>query len=459
MLSEQPQNRPNEIFKAPATRIAPSLVTEKVASIVLTLGTPRWWWVGVLIAGGVIMVLLYTLTLLVTVGTGIWGINIPVGWGVAIVNLVFWIGIGHAGTLISAILLLFRQNWRTAFSRFAEAMTLFALACAGLFPIFHLGRPWLAFWLAPYPNVLELWPQWRSPLVWDFFAITTYTLVSALFWFIGLIPDLAAMKDRATNKAVKMLYAIGSMGWRGDSLHWTRYQMVYIMLAALATPLVISVHSIIGMDFAASLLPGWRHTVFPPYFVAGAIFSGLAMVILLAVPIRSFYKLHSLITDRHIDNAAKLMLVSGMGVAYGYLIEIFGAWYGGHEAEMWLLQERISGFYSPIFWGMMFCNIVAAQLLWFKSIRRNLPALLTISFLILLGMWFERFVIVVTSLYVTDLQTMPRPWIATEWDWATTLAPFGLFFFLLFIFIRLLPMIPIFETQEALAEGTAEVDL
>ncbi|MEZ4638201.1 MAG: NrfD/PsrC family molybdoenzyme membrane anchor subunit [Caldilineaceae bacterium] len=219
--------------------------------------------------------------------------------------------IGHAGTLISAILLLFRQNWRTAFSRFAEAMTLFALACAGLFPIFHLGRPWLAFWLAPYPNVLNLWPQWRSPLVWDFFAISTYTLVSALFWFVGLIPDLAAMKDRAKSKAVKMAYAMLSMGWRGDSLHWTRYQMIYVMLAALATPLVISVHSIIGMDFAASILPGWRHTVFPPYFVAGAIFSGLAMVIILAVPIRAAYKLHDLITDRHIDMAAKLMLVSG----------------------------------------------------------------------------------------------------------------------------------------------------
>ncbi|MEZ4835594.1 MAG: NrfD/PsrC family molybdoenzyme membrane anchor subunit [Caldilineaceae bacterium] len=335
------------------------------------------------------------------------------GLGVAIINLVFWIGIGHAGTLISAILLLFRQNWRTAFSRFAEAMTLFALACAGLFPIFHLGRPWLAFWLAPYPNVLNLWPQWRSPLVWDFFAISTYTLVSALFWFVGLIPDLAAMKDRAKSKAVKMAYAMLSMGWRGDSLHWTRYQMIYVMLAALATPLVISVHSIIGMDFAASILPGWRHTVFPPYFVAGAIFSGLAMVIILAVPIRAAYKLHDLITDRHIDMAAKLMLVSGSGVAYGYLIEIFGAWYGGHDAEMWLLQERLVGFYAPIFWGMLFCNIAVSQLLWFRPIRRNMPALITISVLILIGMWFERFVIVVTSLYVADLQTMPRLWIPT----------------------------------------------
>jgi molybdopterin-containing oxidoreductase family membrane subunit len=455
MLREQPQNPSDQVFSTPvAPWYTPTMVTEKISSIVLNLATPRWWWIGFILAGALLMLLLYTISLLVVVGTGIWGINAPVGWGVAIINLVFWIGIGHAGTLISAILVLFRQNWRTALSRFAEAMTLFALACATLFPVFHLGRPWLAFWLAPYPNALTLWPQWRSPLVWDFFAISTYTLVSALFWYIGLIPDLAAMKDKAQRKPAKIFFGLLSFGWRGESSHWARYQMVYIMLAALATPLVISVHSIIGMDFASAILPGWHHTVFPPYFVAGAIFSGLAMVILLAVPLRVAFKLQDLITERHIDNAAKLMLVSGMGVAYGYLIEIFGAWYGGHESEWLLLVSRMTGPYAVTFWGMLFCNIAVAQLLWFRWFRHNKPALMVISLFILIGMWLERFVIVVTSLYDADLNTMERLWLPTEWDVATTLAPFGLFFILFFIFIRLLPMIPIFETQEIVAEGT-----
>lgn len=430
-----------------------STVTDRIANAVLKLRTPAWWWVGFSISAFALMLLLYTLSVLLVRGVGIWGINIPVAWGVAIVNLVFWIGIGHAGTLISAVLFLFRQQWRTAFSRFAEAMTLFALACAGLFPIFHLGRPWFAFWLAPYPNSLTLWPNWRSPLVWDFFAISTYLTVSAVFWYIGLIPDMAAMRDKAQRPIVKYFFAALSFGWRGDALHWKRYMTVYGLLAALATPLVISVHSIIGMDFATGILSGWHHTIFPPYFVAGAIFSGLAMVIILAVPLRTALGLEELITMRHIDNAAKLMLVSGLGVGYGYFMEFFGAWFSGHEAEWNLLVARALGFYAPAFWTMLFCNIAVAQLLWFKPVRQNMPALLTISFLILVGMWFERFIIVISSLNQVFLDPMQKLWIATEWDWLTTLTPFGLFFILLFIFIRLLPVIAIFETQEIVAEG------
>jgi molybdopterin-containing oxidoreductase family membrane subunit len=456
MLSEQPQNRSDAIFKAPAARFAPSLVTEKVASIVLTLGTPRWWWVGVLIAGGVIMVLLYTLTVLVTVGTGIWGINIPVGWGVAIVNLVFWIGIGHAGTLISAVLLLFRQNWRTAFSRFSEAMTLFALACAALFPVFHLGRPWLAFWLAPYPNVLELWPQWRSPLVWDFFAINTYLLVSALFWFIGLIPDFATMRDTAKQKWQRSSFGILSRGWRGDARHWHRYETAYLLLAGLSTPLVLSVHSIVSFDFAVGIIPGWHATIFPPYFVAGAIYAGFAMVLTIGIPVRKFYHLEDFITLRHIRNMSKVMLATGLIVGYGYLKELFFAWYSGNTYEQFMMKNRMYGPYGYMYWLLILCNILVPQLLWIKKYRENLFVVFLVSMFINVGMWLERFVIIVMSLNRDFLPSSWRMYTPSVFDFSMFFGTIGFFLTLMFLFIRFVPMIPIFEMKALLPQSKVQ---
>jgi molybdopterin-containing oxidoreductase family membrane subunit len=430
------------------------VLTEWISDIVLKRGTPTWWWLGFAIAVSLLMVLAMTLFRLVTVGVGIWGNNVPVVWATDIINFVFWVGIGHAGTLISAILLLMRQSWRTSLSRFAEAMTLFALACAALGPVFHLGRPWLAIWLAPYPDSLMLNPQWRSPLPWDFFAINTYLTVSALFWFMGLIPDLAALRDKAQRRSVKLFYGALAMGWRGDAVHWERYHQATFLLAALATPLVISVHSIVSMDFAAALVPAWSHTIFPPYFVAGAVFSGLAMVLIIAIPLRSALRLHGLITTNHFDNAAKLMLVTGLLVAYGYATEVFGPYYTGDKKEWAAVVERATGFYAPAFWLMIVSNVVIPQLLWLRAVRTNLPALIFISFFILIGMWLERFVIIVVGLHDTYLASMANVYVPRIWDVLFTLGPFGLFLTLLYLFIRLLPLIPMFETHEIMKEGT-----
>ena len=305
-------------------------ITEHISEVVYG-STPKWiyavWAVGFVL----VMTLLMSVAKLLFVGTGIWGLNVPVAWGFAIINLVWWIGIGHAGTLISAILLLLRQEWRTSINRFAEAMTLFAVACAGIFPLIHVGRPWLAYWLLPYPNTMELWPQFRSPLIWDVFAISTYATVSALFWYVGLIPDLATLRDRSVARWKKMLFGFASMGWRGSAVHWHNYEVAYLLLAALATPLVVSVHSVISFDFAVGQLPGWHATIFPPYFVAGAIFAGFAMVLTLAIPLRRLFRLEDFITLRHVQNMAKVMLATGLIVAYGYMIEIFMAFYSAHQ--------------------------------------------------------------------------------------------------------------------------------
>ncbi|MFQ5960263.1 MAG: NrfD/PsrC family molybdoenzyme membrane anchor subunit, partial [Candidatus Methylomirabilales bacterium] len=311
-------------------------VTDKISAIVLTRRTPRGWYVSFGIAFALVMVLLYATAYLFAVGTGIWGINAPVGWGFAIINFVWWIGIGHAGTLISAILLLLHQEWRTSINRFAEAMTLFAVACAGLFPLIHMGRPWLAYWLFPYPNTMAMWPQFRSPLVWDVFAVGTYATVSLLFWYVGLIPDMATLRDRAGKRLARVTYGVLAMGWRGSARHWHRYQMAYLLLAGLATPLVVSVHSVVSLDFAVGIIPGWHTTIFPPYFVAGAIYSGFAMVMTLAIPLRAVYKLEDFITMRHLDHMAKILLATGLIVAYGYMMETFMAFYSGNIYEEYM---------------------------------------------------------------------------------------------------------------------------
>src|SRR5690606_20361615 len=325
------------------------------------------------------VMLLASLSHLVMEGIGIWGNNQPIGWAWDITNFVWWIGIGHAGTLISAILLLFRQTWRTSINRFAEAMTLAAVACAGLFPLFHTGRPWLAYWLLPYPNTMSVWPQFKSPLVWDVFAVTTYLTVSALFWFVGLIPDLATMRDRAQTRASRMIYGILAMGWRGSAHHWHQYETAYLLLAGLATPLVISVHTIVSFDFAVSVLPGWHATIFPPYFVAGAVYSGFAMVLTLAIPIRAYYGMEDFITLRHIQNMAKVMLATGLIVFYGYAVEAFMAWYSATAWEGFMIRNRMFGNYWYMYWALIFCNGLVPQLLWFKKVRMNVGLLFAIA--------------------------------------------------------------------------------
>jgi molybdopterin-containing oxidoreductase family membrane subunit len=422
-------------------------VTDKISSIVLARRTPIFWVVGFFLSFLLAMGLLTALSYLFARGLGIWGINQPVEWAFDIINFVWWIGIGHAGTLISAILLLLRQEWRTSINRFAEAMTLFAVACAGLFPIIHLGRPWLAYWLLPYPNTMALWPQWRSPLVWDVFAISTYATVSLLFWFVGLIPDLATLRDRARRKGFQVLYGMLAMGWRGSALHWHRYEMAYLLLAGLATPLVISVHTIVSFDFAVGIVPGWHSTIFPPYFVAGAIYAGFAMVLLLSIPLRKVYGLEDFITMRHLQNMAKVMLATGLVVGYGYVIEAFMAWYSANPYETYMMTNRMRGPYAPAYWALMLCNIVAPQFLWLKRVRSSPPALWAIALVVSIGMWLERFVIIVVSLHRDFLPSSWGMYSPTIWDWTTFLGTIGLFLALMFLFIRFLPMISIFEMR------------
>ncbi|HTK28792.1 MAG TPA: NrfD/PsrC family molybdoenzyme membrane anchor subunit [Vicinamibacterales bacterium] len=429
-------------------------VTDKISSIVLARKTPIGWWIGFLIAFALTNLLFGTIAYLVVKGVGIWGVNIPVGWGFAIVNFVWWIGIGHAGTLISAILLLLKQTWRTSINRFAEAMTLFAVACAALFPLLHTGRPWLAaYWLFPYPNTMGVWPQFRSPLIWDVFAVSTYATVSFLFWFVGLIPDLATLRDRSQSKVGQVIYGMLAMGWRGSARHWHRYETAYLLLAGLATPLVVSVHTVVSFDFAIAILPGWHTTIFPPYFVAGAIYSGFAMVLTLAIPIRAVYGLEDFITLRHLQNMAKVMLATGLVVAYGYLTEAFIAWYSADKFEMFVPFNRVTGPYWYSYYALIFCNILMAQTLWFKKVRSTPIVLFVVAFIINCGMWLERFVIVVTILhrdFLTSSWGMYKP---TFWDWSTFVGTIGLFLALFFLFLRLLPMISIFEMRTILPQA------
>jgi Ni/Fe-hydrogenase subunit HybB-like protein len=431
-------------------------VTDKISSIVLGRGTSKGWIFGFAIAFSLLMLLNFTVGYLLIKGVGIWGINIPIGWGFAIVNFVWWIGIGHAGTLISAILLLLRQQWRTSINRFAEAMTLFAVACAGMFPLLHMGRPWLFYWLTPYPNPMWLWPQFRSPLVWDVFAVSTYATVSLLFWFVGLVPDLATLRDRARNRGAKIIYGILAMGWRGSAVHWSRYETASILLAGLATPLVVSVHTVVSFDFSVAQVAGWHTTIFPPYFVAGAIYSGFAMVMTLAIPIRKFYNLEDFITMRHLGNMAKVMLATGLIVAYGYMMETFMAFYSGNPFDRFLIINRMTGPYAFFYWMLIACNIVIPQIMWLRSVRNNVAILFVISLIVNVGMWLERFVIVVISLHRDFLPSSWGMYYPTRWDWATYVGTIGLFLTLLFLFIRFLPVISIYEMRSLVEETDQE---
>lgn len=428
-------------------------VTDKISDVVLSGTQPKAWYVGFAIAFALLSALLVSVSYLFIEGVGIWGINNPVGWGFAIINLVWWIGIGHAGTLISAILLLFRQEWRTSINRFAEAMTLFALACAGMFPIIHAGRPWVAYWLLPYPNSMQMWPNFRSPLVWDVFAISTYTLVSLLFWYIGLIPDLATLRDKAKSRVKQIAYGIFALGWRNSARHWHRYETAYLLLAGLSTPLVVSVHTVVSFDFAIGIIPGWHATVFPPYFVAGAIYAGFAMVLTIALPLRRLYAMEDFITMRHIDLMAQVMLWTGLFVAYGYAVEVFMAWYSGTLYELSMLQTRFVGPYAPLYWSLIFFNVLVTQSLWFQSVRSNTILLFFVAMSVNIGMWLERFVIIVTSLH---RDFMPSSWdmyVPTFFDYSTFIGSLGLFATLLFLFIRFLPMISIFEMRTLVPES------
>ena len=428
-------------------------VTDKISSIVLTRPTSNGWFLGFGIAFLLTMMMLFAVGYLFVRGVGIWGVTIPIGWGFAIVNFVWWIGIGHAGTLISAILLLLRQSWRNSINRFAEAMTLFAVSAAGLFPLIHVGRPWLAYWLFPYPNTMKVWPQFRSPLVWDVFAVSTYATISLLFWFIGLVPDLATLRDRSTNRAAQIIYGMLALGWRGSARHWHRYETAYLLLAGLATPLVLSVHTVVSFDFAVAIVPGWHTTIFPPYFVAGAIYSGFAMVLMLAIPIRKFYGLEDFITERHLQNSAKVMLATGLIVAYGYAIEGFMGWYSGNRYDAFLLWNRLHGPYAPWYLALLACNIFVPQVLWIRKLRTSPTALFLISGVILVGMWLERFIIVVVSLHRDFLTSSWGMYYPTRWDWMTFIGTIGLFIFLFFLFVRFLPMISMSEMR-ALVPGS-----
>jgi Ni/Fe-hydrogenase subunit HybB-like protein len=431
-------------------------VTDKISAIVLTRRTPAGWYAGFGVAFLFVLLLCVSLSYLVVKGVGIWGNNQPVAWAFGITNFVWWIGIGHAGTLISAILLLLRQEWRTSINRFAEAMTLFAVACAGIYPLFHTGRPWLAYWLLPYPNTMGVWPQFRSPLVWDVFAVSTYATVSLLFWFVGLIPDLATLRDRSQSRTGRVVYGMLAMGWRGSARHWHRYETAYLLLAGLATPLVVSVHTVVSFDFAISILPGWHTTIFPPYFVAGAIYSGFAMVLTLAIPIRAVYGLEDFITSRHLQNMAKVMLVTGMIVAYGYLTEAFIAWYSADRYEGFVPINRMTGPYAAAYWSLILCNILVPQLLWLKRVRTSVALLFVISLVVNVGMWLERFVIIVTSLHRDFLPSSWGMYAPTFWDWSTFAGTIGLFLALLFLFLRFLPVISIFEMRGMLPEAKVE---
>ena len=431
-------------------------VTDKISSIALSKRTPIGWFIGAGIAFLITLGLFYTIGYLVVTGIGIWGNNIPVGWAFDIINFVWWIGIGHAGTLISAILFLLRQKWRTSINRFAEAMTLFAVACAGLFPLLHTGRPWLAYWMLPYPNTMGVWPQFRSPLIWDVFAVSTYATVSLMFWFVGLIPDLATLRDRAKRRTAKIIYGMLAMGWRGSARHWHRYETTYALLAGLATPLVISVHTVVSFDFAIGIIPGWHATIFPPYFVAGAIYAGFAMVLTLSIPLRKFYGLEDFITMRHLRNMSKIMLATGLIVAYGYMMETFMAWYSGSTYERYMVQNRFHGPYATMYWSLIACNVVVPQVLWIRRVRHSVAALWVISLVVGIGMWLERFIIIVTSLHRDFLPSSWAMYKPTFWDWSTYFGTIGLFLTLLFLFVRFLPMISISEIRGILPQAAVK---
>jgi molybdopterin-containing oxidoreductase family membrane subunit len=444
----------------PLTRPAPVLegehdpasVTADVAGIVQDRPAPPAWWLTLGVSSLLLAVLTFGIGYLLVIGVGIWGINVPVAWGFAIVNFVWWIGIGHAGTLISAILLLLHQKWRTSVNRFAEAMTIFAVTCAGLFPLLHMGRPWFFYWLIPYPNRHEIWPQFRSPLTWDVFAVGTYFLVSLMFWYLGLLPDIAAMRDRAKTFAGRAFYGLLALGWRNSVAHWWRMEKAYVLLAGLATPLVVSVHTVVSFDFAVAIVPGWHSTVFPPYFVAGAIYSGFAMVLILAIPLRSVYRLQDYVTRRHLNNCGKLLLASGLILSYGYFIEGVMAVYGGPK-EAAVQHNRYLGSAAVVYWIVLAFNVAIPQALWSARVRNSPLWLFIVSLVVLVGMWLERWVIVIGNLQRDYSPSMWGLFRATWWDYAFLFGSVGLFFFLFALFLRFLPMVSISELRDLLPKN------
>jgi len=427
-------------------------ISDKISDIVLTRPTHWGWIAGFALCSALLLLFIASIAWLFHKGVGIWGVDIPVAWAFAITNFVWWVGIGHAGTFISAFLLLLRQKWRTSINRFAEAMTIFAVAMAGLMPILHLGRPWFFYWLTPYPDIMNVWPQWRSPLVWDIFAIGTYIIVSILFWYMGLIPDLATLRDRAEGRVKQIVYGLGALGWRGEARQWRRFDTAYLLMAGLATPLVISVHSVVSLDFAIGNTPGWHSTIFPPYFVAGALFSGFAMALTISIPLRAVFGLKDFITARHLDNIAKLMLVCGLLVAYSYLVEIFMAFYSGDEFDQAMVLNRMRGPYAPLYWTAIACNVVLPQALWLKRVRLSVPVLFALSLAVNVGMWLERFVIIVVSLHRDFVPSSWGMFYPTFWDWAILVGSLGTFGWLFLMFVRFLPAISIAEMRKLTLE-------
>jgi molybdopterin-containing oxidoreductase family membrane subunit len=415
--------------------------------------TPKAWYIVFGISNLLLFVLLASIGYLIWQGTGIWGLNSTVNWGWAIINFVWWVGIGHAGTLISAILFLFRQNWRTAINRFAEAMTIFAVMCAGIFPAIHVGRIWVIYWVFPVPNSMAMWPNFNSPLLWDVFAISTYLTVSFLFWYVGLVPDFATLRDRIKSKFGKIAYGIVALGWRGSNRHWWNYEKAYMILAGLATPLVLSVHTIVSFDFAVSVIPGWHTTIFPPYFVAGAVFSGFAMVLTLMIIVRKIYGLEEIMTDDHIEKMNIIILVTGSMVGFAYLMEFFIAWYGQVEYEKAIFILRATGPYAWAYWIMITCNVLSPQFFWSKKLRRHVGFTFFISIVVNIGMWFERFVITVTSLSTDFLPSSWGYYSPTMWDMLTYLGTFGLFGTFFLLFLRFLPMIAVAELKGAMPQA------
>ncbi|MDK1020075.1 MAG: polysulfide reductase NrfD [Candidatus Hydrogenedentes bacterium] len=428
-------------------------ITDTVCGVVEKPKPPVAWYIAFTISSLFALLFFVLLAYLFGVGIGVWGVQNPVGWGFAIVNFVFWVGIGHAGTLISAILFLFRQKWRTGINRAAEAMTIFAVICALIFPAIHIGRWWMPYYMIPYPNQMGMWPNFRSPLLWDVFAVGTYFTVSLVFWYMGMIPDLASLRDRAQTRTRQVIYGILAVGWRGSQRHWHRYERAYLLLAALATPLVLSVHSVVSMDFAVSILPGWHTTIFPPYFVAGAIFSGFAMVATLLIPARQWFGLKDFITLRHLENMAKIILATGSIVGYAYSVEFFMAWYSGSAIEQFTFLNRSLGPYMWAYWIMVFCNVVVPQAFWIKRIRCNVWLMWCLCILVNVGMWFERFVIVVSSLANDFLPSSWDYYTPTFVDLGMLAGSFGIFFSLFLLFCRYLPMIAIAEVKRTMPQA------
>lgn len=427
-------------------------ITEEVDAIPLAYPKPRAWAICFGFSLLLFALFLISVTKVFRDGIGVWGNNIPVGWGFPIANYIWFLGIGHAGTLISAMLLLLNVHRRNSLARFAEAMTLFAVVCAGLYPLIHLGRPWLFYWMAPYPNTMTIWPQFKSPLAWDFFAVLTYLTVSALFWYIGIVPDLASARDLSRKRWRQVFYGLLSLGWRGSAHHWARWNQAYRITAAIAVPLVVSVHSEISLLFAAGPIPGWHSTVFPPYFVLGAAFSGFAVVSMITVVLRHTLGLQDLVTERHLDLLSKLLLATGMMTAYGYAVEVFDTLYGGEQQDVGTLIDRLTGVYAFSYWGALIGNFVPLQLLWFRKVRVNPILMFLIGLSVAIGMWFERYMLLVSTLYRDYLVSSWRDYIPTFWDWSLFAGMIGVFLVPFLLFVRFMPVISAFEVKEEVSE-------